>query len=211
MKLPGHVIDLSHPIQQGMPVYPGDEAITLYRSRQLQQDGYTNHRLTTGMHVGTHLDMPMHMIEDGRYVRDLPLERTMGPALVLDVRHETEIQWSDEYAERMCTVVVLWTGWDAFYGSKKYYSHPTVSLEFAEQAWQAGMRLLVMDIPGPDTPPFPVHHFLFDHDVLIVENATHLDRLQSLRQPAVAAVPLNIQADASPVRALAWDLAEPAI
>ncbi len=206
MGYPMAAVDLTQPLEPGMPVYPGDEPLQLWRSRELETDGYTNHRLNMGMHVGTHLDMPMHMVNDARYVRELPLQRTMGPATILDVRHQEQIAWRPEYANIMRPLVLLWTGWDMYYGTPQYYTHPSVSLEFAERAWEAGMRLLAMDMPSPDGPPFPIHHFLFHHDVVIVENVTGLGRIRDFANPAFAAIPLNIQADASPVRAFAWDM-----
>lgn len=51
-------IDLTRIIEDGMAVYPGDDETILRQSRQLDKDGYNNHRLEISMHSGTHIDGP---------------------------------------------------------------------------------------------------------------------------------------------------------
>ena len=53
------IIDLSQTIEDNMPVYPGDDPVSLKISRRLAADHYNDHRLTLSMHAGTHIDGPM--------------------------------------------------------------------------------------------------------------------------------------------------------
>ena len=46
----------------------------------------SNTKLTLATHLGTHVDAPYHFHPDGTTVEDMPLERYMGPALLLDLR-----------------------------------------------------------------------------------------------------------------------------
>ena len=39
--------------------------------------------LALGCHVGTHIDAPLHFLADAPAVDDMPLDRFVGPALVL--------------------------------------------------------------------------------------------------------------------------------
>jgi kynurenine formamidase len=43
------IIDLSHIIQDGMPVYPGDTETVLVQSKYIQKDYYNNHQMTINM------------------------------------------------------------------------------------------------------------------------------------------------------------------
>lgn len=62
------IIDLTHLIQDGMPVYPGDTETVLVQSRHLQTDHYSNHQLSINMHAGTHIDGPMHLLDSKKYI-----------------------------------------------------------------------------------------------------------------------------------------------
>ena len=46
----------------------------------------SNTKLTLATHIGTHVDAPDHFDPDGTTVENMPLERYMGPAVLLDLR-----------------------------------------------------------------------------------------------------------------------------
>ena len=79
------IIDLSHRICDGMPVYPGDVQTRLVQERFLSRDYYNGYTLHTALHAGTHVDAPMHLLDkDQRPIAELPLERFCGPGFLLD-------------------------------------------------------------------------------------------------------------------------------
>ena len=41
-------------------------------------------------HTGTHVDAPAHMIQDGKYITDLPLEKFIAPGVVIDFSNQTQ-------------------------------------------------------------------------------------------------------------------------
>jgi kynurenine formamidase len=199
------LVDLSHPIADGMPVYPGDEPVALVRHRTRAKDGYTDHRLTAGCHVGTHVDGPMHLTASDARVAELPLEHFCGRALCLDVRGRDPVTLA---ADELAAIapgdrLLLATGFDARYGTGEYYAeHPVVAPALAEALVARGIALLGVDAPSPDRSPFPVHRLLLGAGIPILENL----RLAAL--PAgvpfeLLAFPLRLDADSSPVRAVA--------
>src|SRR5512136_2546220 len=122
------IIDLSQIIEDSMPVYPGDDRTILKQSRSLAKDHYNDHRLTISMHAGTHLDGPMHLTESGEYVSDLNIESFIGVGCLLDVRNQPVIEMKQEYLSLIPerSIVLLFTGWDRFYGQSDYYEHHPV-------------------------------------------------------------------------------------
>ena len=46
----------------------------------------SNTKLILATRIGTHVDSPYHFHADGTMVEDMPLNRYMGPALLLDLR-----------------------------------------------------------------------------------------------------------------------------
>ncbi len=203
------LVDLSHNIESGMPVYPGDDVPELVQTRWLAQDHHNNHRLQISMHVGTHLDGPMHMLASEQYVSELPLASFIGPGCVLDVRNQPLIRWQPSYEQLVPTgsIVLLHTGHDRWYGSERYFEeHPVVDPAFCEFLVAKQIKLLGMDLPSPDQPPFPVHKRLLVAGIYILENLTNLDQLLSWLSFEVIALPLKLKADGSPVRAIAREM-----
>ena len=76
------ILDLTRPLGEEVPVYPGDASPTFQR---VERDGYscTDIRLTT--HTGTHLDAPSHYLAGGTSVDRIPLQKLIGKARVLDM------------------------------------------------------------------------------------------------------------------------------
>lgn len=54
-------IDLSVPLNEDTPVYPGDPKTKITTAGILEKDGYEDHYVCVGTHAGTHVDAPRHM------------------------------------------------------------------------------------------------------------------------------------------------------
>ncbi|MFZ5985972.1 MAG: cyclase family protein [Bacillota bacterium] len=200
------LIDLTHTIEDFQPVYPGDEETRLYQTKQLDADGYNNHRLEISMHSGTHLDTPMHLTKSNKYVCDLPLESFIGNGCVLDVRNEPIIKMKKEYEKKVIenSILLLCTGQDKKFGTKEYFSEiPVIDMEFARYLANRKIKILGMDSPSPDKYPFDIHKLLFEHNILIIENLTNVEKLLKEESFEVIAFPLKIKADGSLLRVAA--------
>ncbi len=196
-------VDLSWPILDNMPVYPGDRQTQLTQEKWLDKDFYNAFSLETGLHAGTHMDAPMHLLPNAPGMPDIPLCRFLVPGILLDVRGQEEILQPDLPKGALTgKAVLLMTGMDAAYGTERYYNdHPIVSMDLAMLFVQENIAFLGMDMPSPDQPPFPVHKLLLSAGIPIVENMRGLFALSGSFE--VAAFPLKIHAEASPVRAAA--------
>ncbi len=199
-------IDLSWTLCSDTPIYPGDSPTSLTINKKLETDQYTAYLLQSGLHTGTHMDMPMHMLPDKRLAADFAPERFAGRGVLLDVRGQKRIRMKAEYAERISVgdIVLLYTGFDRHYGEEAYFSaYPAVEEELAAFLVSKNIKMFGMDMPAPDYPPFPVHKALLSRDIFLLENLTNLGSLLSAEQFEVIALPLKIAAEASFVRAVA--------
>ncbi|MDO5554928.1 MAG: cyclase family protein [Planctomycetia bacterium] len=79
------LIDLSLPIDERLPVWPGDPLFATRPVACHELDGYRVDAITLGTHTGTHIDMPFHAFVDGEKSGDLPLDYFYGTAAVLDL------------------------------------------------------------------------------------------------------------------------------
>lgn len=78
--------DISLPVSERLVTYPGDPPIELRpHARIADGDDANVTRLAFGSHTGTHLDAPLHFIDGGRAVDQLPLDVLVGPVRVAEL------------------------------------------------------------------------------------------------------------------------------
>jgi arylformamidase len=79
------IIDISLGIHPDMPVWPGDPPLQLERIASIGPDSHANvSRIAAGVHIGTHVDAPLHFIEGGASIDQLDLGIFMGRAFVAE-------------------------------------------------------------------------------------------------------------------------------
>ena len=183
----------------------------------------SNTKLTLATHVGTHVDAPYHFHPGGITVEDMPLERYMGPALLLDLRklarRGTPISVANlreaggEQGALVGKIAVLFTGWtERESGGDRYYTAgPYLGNEGAGYLAQCSVNAVAVDFPidkHPQTAPptiydFPVHRLLLGQDIPLIENLINLDRLVG-ETFELWALPIKLQGgDGAAARAVA--------
>jgi arylformamidase len=76
-----------------MAIWPGDVTIKIERRRSMDRgDAANNSAISLGVHTGTHMDAPKHFIKDGRSIDKLPLETSVGPARVIEIKDKISIK-----------------------------------------------------------------------------------------------------------------------
>lgn len=201
-----HYIDLSHSITHEMPCHHGDPQVLLRQSSNVQEDGYSNFLLTTGMHSGTHVDGPMHLTSSLTRIAEIPLEMFTGPGYLVNVFGQKTIDLPEQVLDHIPagSVVLFYSGFDLYYNQKEYFlSYPVLSETTALQLVKKKVKMIGIDSPSPDYPPYTVHSILLNNNILILENLTNLQALLSHREFEIMAFPLKIRADSSPVRVVA--------
>jgi arylformamidase len=78
--------DISLPIEPTMPVWPGDPKVAIRQMSSISQGDHANvSQIRMSVHTGTHIDAPRHFLADGKTVGEIPLEKLIGRALVLEI------------------------------------------------------------------------------------------------------------------------------
>ncbi|GAA3426281.1 cyclase family protein [Streptosporangium sandarakinum] len=236
------VIDLTAPLSSETPIlrlpepFADTVPFTLREISRYDDRGpawYWND-FTTGEHVGTHFDAPVHWVtgKDGEDVSQVPPERLVAPAVVLDLVGEAagdpdfllEIGHVEAWQKANGPLpdggwLLYRTGWDArshdqegFLNADETGPHsPGISVEcarwLAEETPIAGIGV---ETVGTDAgaahgfdPPFPCHSFLLGAGKYGLTQLRNLDRLP-VTGAVVVAPPLPIVGGSgSPVRVLA--------
>jgi len=215
-----NVVDLSVPVDAGTVVYPGDPTPRFEVHSTIERDGFNLLAVSMGSHTGTHVDAPYHFEEDGLRIDEVPVDRFVGPGVVVDhpgLAARSEITWQHvaPVADRIGpgVVVLLRTGWSEHYGSHRYFEHPFLGAEACRRMLDLGARTFCIDAINIDETPddehpgvgFPCHHLISRADGVIGENF----RLGDLPDGhfLVACTPVRLTgADGGPVRAVAIQL-----
>ena len=89
----GELVDLSHSYGADTIFWPTAEKFRLHKDAEgVTPAGYyyASNSFATSEHGGTHLDAPVHFAQGHQSVDQIPLERFFGPAVVVDVRQQSE-------------------------------------------------------------------------------------------------------------------------
>ncbi|MBI2355957.1 MAG: cyclase family protein [Candidatus Doudnabacteria bacterium] len=195
-------VDLTHTFKVGMPVHPGDPQPTLKQFNTIEEHGYSDFEVRTGMHVGTHMDGPAHMIAGGRKLYEIPPEKFFGKGFLVDARNKNI---GPELLEgvRAGDIVLVFTGWANKFGQVGYYKdYPVLTEEFAQKLIELKVNAVGVDTSSPDAPPYNIHKILLVKEILIIENLTNLEKLLN-QQFEVIALPMKLDADSALVRVVA--------
>ena len=217
------VVDLSHPIAEGMVTYPGLPAptITPHLTRAASRERYAPGTefamdvITMIGNTGTYVDAPFHRYADGADLASLDLDTLVDlPAEVFHLRDA----WTPErrgiraatIADRELrdTAVLLDTGWSRLFGTPAYGTgSPFLTEDAARFLVDAGVRLVGIDALNIDDTESggerPAHSILLAAGVHVVEHLTALDRLPARGARFTAAPPAIRGFGTFPVRAFA--------
>lgn len=85
-------IDISVTIKSEMVHWPGDPAVHIKRTKNMDRGDKDNVSfIKMGSHTGTHMDAPLHFIKKEKGLDKMPLDAVIGPAKVLEIRDKYHI------------------------------------------------------------------------------------------------------------------------
>lgn len=215
------LVDLSVPVGAGTVVYPGDPQPVLTTHSTVARDGFNLLEVHMGSQTGTHVDAPYHFEDQAPRIDQVPLERFLGPGVVVDatgVGPRGRITWEhvEPVADRLAegVVVLLHTGWSEHYGAPSYFANPFLDADACRRLLERGVRTICIDAINLDETPddehpgegFPVHHLIAQAGGVIGENFRNLGQVD-WAAPFVMCLPIALDAaDGAPVRAVAVEL-----
>ncbi len=204
------IIDLTLSLQEPM------RGVKIETAHLFEKDGWNATTLHLYSHCGTHLDAPKHFDVSDQTIDQIPLDKCMGPAWLVDLSGieprslisikdlgavEKKIQSGDS--------LLIRTGWSRLVHSPAYRDDlPRISLELASFCVNKSIRMLGVEPPSvADVHNIEelttIHRTLLAGGVIIVEGLANLDKIHK-EKVTFMAFPLKIaQGDGSPVRAFA--------
>jgi len=199
-------IDLTHSIENLMPVFPGDRNVILEQTHFVARNGNSNFRLDAPLHIGTHIDSPSHFLTDGKRISEIPIEQLCGKGILVDVRDKSEIgiECLANIEITAGSILVFCSEYFKNWGSDRYYhDYPVLSKELCEYLSDKKINMICLDTPSPDKSPYENHPIFFNAGILIAENLTNTDQLLGIGEFMIYALPLKINSCGSPARIIA--------
>jgi kynurenine formamidase len=221
----GTWIDLSHDFSSETIYWPTARPFTLEVVSAEQTAGgyyYAANNFAAAEHGGTHLDAPVHFAE-GRHTSDrVPLDRLIGPAVVLDVGASADAdrdyqldlraldQWEAAHGRiAEGAIVLVRTGWSSRWPDKARYlgtarsgpqavaelHFPGIDSAAARRLVERKVRAVGIDTPSIDrgqSTDFMTHRILLRENIPAFENVAHLDQLPPTGS-LVVALPMKIR------------------
>jgi arylformamidase len=88
----GNWIDITTPIENNMVHWPGDTDIVIKRASSIAAGDICNlTNVSMSAHTATHMDAPLHFIDNANDISTLPLDAVIGKAEVIEIKDHTSI------------------------------------------------------------------------------------------------------------------------
>lgn len=136
-ELDGRIVDLTWAFDSETIFWPTEEGFVLERGNEgVVEAGYyyAAHRFRSAEHGGTHIDAPIHFHADRPTVDQIPLNRLVGPAVLVDVSdrcaqdpdHRVSVADFEAWEGRhgripRAAIVLIRTGFGRFWPDRKAY------------------------------------------------------------------------------------------
>jgi kynurenine formamidase len=224
------IVDLSHPVDPYIPLWPGDPPVEFQTVTTLRERGYFLRRFSMGEHTGTHLSTPSAFYADGAGPDEFPDDSLVATAAVIDVSRSAVadpdygllasdvLQWERRNGIIPAdALVVLHTGWWRRWGDPRRFINldssgvmhtPGFGLEAARvllhERRVAGLATDALGIdPGAD-PGLSISRLVLSQPRLALECLNNLDQLPATGATIVVGRLKLVGGSGSPAAVLAF-------
>ena len=154
------MVELSHVWGHGVPSYPGQDDVKIFRTVKHAQHGVMAHHIKTVMHTGTHMNAPLHLIQRGEDLACISVDRLFGNGVVLNIPKKSYEVINAKDLETATPgvqngdIVVIVTGWHHKYSDAMEYfgESPGLTKDAAEWLVKKNCKLVAVDTPQVDHP-----------------------------------------------------------
>ncbi len=210
-------IDITLDLSEELPLWTGSVGMKLDFLQMITDDNPANvSQLTMELHTGTHIDAPLHFVENGKSVEKLELETFIGDTWVTylpDLKRITAQDLENARIPSNTSRLLIKTDNSKLWQEKPYpiFQKDFVALTSDAAQWIVDKKIKLVGIDylsiqlyndSPET-----HQILLGSGVVILESID-LSKVSSGKYELIC-LPLKIRdAEASPVRAVLKIVAE---
>ena len=203
------IFDISVPIRTGGLVYPGNPEIDITLQQAVAKGASANvSTIRFGSHTGTHTDSGRHFFDDGQPVDRIPLQKLIGPALLVSFDDSVMSIGVNELTPRPIKGhkrVLFRTRNSALLSQREFVENYTfVAPEGAQYLVDSGVELVGVDYLSVEqfhSGHHRTHRTLLENGVVIIEG---LDlSVPPAGEYELICLPLRLEGcDGAPARAI---------
>jgi arylformamidase len=205
------IYDVSLTISPNLPTWPGDPGLELEKFASFDKGDHNNiTRISSSVHLGTHVDAPYHFLKDGTTVEQLPLDVLTGPCYVVQLPDgieaiTAEVLERTEITSEMKRVLFgtrnshLWARGESNFQT----DFVAITEDGAEWLVERGVQLVGVDYlsVAPYGDSVPTHTILLEAGVVLVEGLNLSNVMRGFYD--LYCLPLKIAGcDGAPARAI---------
>jgi arylformamidase len=170
------LIDVSVPLDENLPTYPGNTPYSLQAVKRITRGDSSNvSTVHMSAHSGTHVDAPRHFFDKAPGVEGLALEILIGRARVIEITSRKGIG-ADELADIDLSEdirVLFKTSNSRLWGSGSFQKdYVGVTEAGARHLVEHGIKLVGVDYLSVEPfkkPGAPTHHLLLGAGIIVIE------------------------------------------
>lgn len=232
----GRWIDLSYAYSEETLYWPTEDGFQLEELAYGETEAgyfYSSYKISTAEHGGTHLDAPIHFSRGGMFTEQIPLDRLIAPAVVVDVADRATLdylidvgdleEWERTHGRIPDgAILLLRTGWGERWPDRIGYlgtertgpeavaelHFPGIHLEAAR--WitdQRNVAAVGIDTPSIDygqSTGFEAHVIIYGSNIPGFENVANLQEIPEVGA-FVVALPMKVAGGSGgPLRIVAF-------
>ncbi|HEY1373784.1 MAG TPA: cyclase family protein [Candidatus Binatia bacterium] len=217
------LVDMTYSFNEATQHWPTARGFKLEKHTEGVTDGhwYAAYDYSSAEHVGTHMDAPFHFAQGKWKVDQVPLSKTIGAGIVVDVSGKAKASpdyrlqvsdlqnWEKRYGRIASgTIVLMYTGWGKFWKDRKQYfgSDKPGDIEnlrfpgYSKEAAEFLVKERKIAAAGIDTASmdygasrdFIVHQVFGAANVPTFENVANLEKLPA-KGATIYAAPMKIE------------------
>ncbi len=197
------VVDLTHPIQPDIPLWPGDPPVRFETTASIPAEGYFLRRFSMGEHSSTHISTPSALFDQGPGPDRIPPEALIAPAVVIDSRSSASMdpdyvltvhefaKWERKHGKIAAgSLVLLLTGWGRYWYEPERFINlgvdglmhtPGFTSEavacMLDERGAAGIGIDTHGVDAGRDPALDVSRAALSRGALVLECLNNLDQL----------------------------------
>jgi len=205
------IMDISIPLNPDTPVWQGDNGVLFTNDYSIREGSVFNvSSIHMGIHSGTHIDAPYHMIDSAITVDQIPLEALVGRAQVVEIPDHVNVITSevlDSVAiDSDCPRILFKTSNSKYWVNDPLQFNPEfVALDSSAAQYLVRKGVILAGIDYFSISPFDdlikPHFILLEAGVVILETINLSEVLPGYY--SLICLPLKLTGvDGAPVRAI---------
>ena len=205
------IFDISLTFSPELPIWPGDPALQLELIQSMEAGAPVNvTRISSTVHIGTHIDAPRHFFRDGGTVEQLPLEVLTGPCYVVQLPDgidaiTAEVLDRTEVTSEMKRVLFGTRNSHLWARGESGFQTDFVAITEDGAEWLVGRGIQLVGVDYLSVAPYgdsePTHKVLLGAGVVVVEGLNLASVMRGFYD--LYCLPLKIVGcDGAPARAI---------